>query len=59
MATFFAIFFAFLCGALLITTAALAIAGVMFVINEDYRNAMFHLFSAVADDAEQNQPEVH
>lgn len=59
MATFFAIFFAFLCGALLITTAALAIAGVMFVINEDYRNAMFHMFSAMHDDAEQHQPEVH
>lgn len=59
MATFFAIFFAFFCGVLLITTAALAIAGLMFVINEDYRNAMFHLFSTVTDDAEQHQPEVH
>ena len=59
MATFFAIFFAFFCGVLLITTAALAIAGVMFVINEDYRNAMFHMFSTVTDDAEQHQPEVH
>jgi P pilus assembly chaperone PapD len=59
MATFFAIFFAFLCGALLISTAALVIATVTFVINEDYRNAMFHLFSAIHDDAEQNQPEVH
>ena len=59
MATFFAIFFAFLCGVLLITTASLAIAGVMFVINEDYRNAMFHMFSTVTDDAEQHQPEVH
>lgn len=59
MATFFAIFFAFLCGALLITTAALVIATGTFVINEDYRNVMFHLFSAIHDDAEQNQPEVH
>lgn len=59
MATFFAIFFAFFCGVLLITTAALVIAGVMFVINENYRNAMFHLFSTVTDDAEPHQPEVH
>jgi hypothetical protein len=31
----------------------------MFVINEDYRNVMFHLFSTVTDDTEQHQPEVH